>query len=198
MMVNSVCATRPHTSRPPTTNFPLPLPHLPLPSGAARAALGGMTVQSVRIVEVSPADSRVLALMDAQQRELRALYADTTEVTEAFDPASLSGAGGVLVAAERDGVLVGCGALKRWDAGTAEVKRMYVTPDARGSGAARALLDALIARGGALGYARLVLETGDRQHAAMALYARAGFRRIPNFGVYAGVENSLCFELPLA
>lgn len=44
----------------------------------------------------------------------------------------------------------------------------------------------------------MVLETGDRQHAAMALYARAGFRRIPNFGVYAGVENSLCFELPLA
>lgn len=124
MMVDSVCATRPRTSRPPTSHNPLPLPHLPLPSGAARAALGGMTVQSVRIVEVSPADSRVLALMDAQQRELRALYADTTEVTEVFDPASLSGAGGVLVAAERDGGLVGCGALKRWDAATAEVKHM--------------------------------------------------------------------------
>ncbi|GGN46328.1 GNAT family N-acetyltransferase [Deinococcus daejeonensis] len=130
-----------------------------------------MTVQSVRIVEVSLADSPVLTLMDAQQSELRALYADTTEVTEACDPASLSGVGGVLVAAERDGSLVGCGALKRWDAGTAEVRRMYVTPDARGSGAARAPLDALIARGGALGYARLVLETGDRQHAAVALYA---------------------------
>ncbi|BBN93373.1 putative acyltransferase [Deinococcus grandis] len=158
-----------------------------------------MTTQTVRIVKASPADPRVLALMDAQQAELRELYVDTTEVTEAFDPQSLSGAGCVLLAAAReDGTLVGCGALKRWDAASAEVKRMYVTPDARGSGAARALLDALVARGRAHGYARLVLETGDRQHAAIALYVRAGFRRVPNFGVYVGVEDSLCFELPLA
>lgn len=157
-----------------------------------------MTTQTVRIVEDSPADPRVLALMDAQQAELRRLYADITEVTEAFDPASLAGTGCALVAAERGGMLIGCGALNRWDAASAEVKRMYVTPDARGSGAARALLDALIARGRAHGYAWLVLETGDRQHAAIALYVRAGFRRIPNFGVYVGVENSLCFELPLA
>ena len=157
-----------------------------------------MTAQAVRIVEVSPADPRALALMDAQQTELRRLYADTTEVTEAFDPAALTGTGGVLVAAERNGTLIGCGALKRWNADTAEVKRMYVTPDTRGSGAARALLDALVTRGGALGSARLVLETGDRQHAAITLHTRAGFRRVPNFGVYAGVENSLCFERPLA
>lgn len=94
-----------------------------------------MTTQTVRIVKASPADPRVLALMDAQQAELRELYVDTTEVTEAFDPQSLSGAGCVLLAAAReDGTLVGCGALKRWDAASAEVKRMYVTPDARGSG----------------------------------------------------------------
>ncbi|WP_245621307.1 GNAT family N-acetyltransferase [Deinococcus soli (ex Cha et al. 2016)] len=104
----------------------------------------------------------------------------------------------MLVAAERNGTLIGCGALKRWNADTAEVKRMYVTPDTRGSGAARALLDALVTRGGALGSARLVLETGDRQHAAITLHTRAGFRRVPNFGVYAGVEHSLCFERPLA
>ncbi|AKH17250.1 hypothetical protein SY84_09540 [Deinococcus soli (ex Cha et al. 2016)] len=111
---------------------------------------------------------------------------------------ALTGTGGVLVAAERNGTLIGCGALKRWNADTAEVKRMYVTPDTRGSGAARALLDALVTRGGALGSARLVLETGDRQHAAITLHTRAGFRRVPNFGVYAGVEHSLCFERPLA
>lgn len=93
--------------------------------------------------------------------------------------------------------MIGCGALKRWDGDTAEVKRMYVTPDARGSGAAQALLDALVVGGRALGYRRLVLETGDRQQAAIGLYMRAGFRRIPNFGVYAGAENSMCFELPL-
>ncbi|MFW8627134.1 hypothetical protein [Deinococcus sp. ME38] len=42
-----------------------------------------------------------------------------------------------------------------------------------------------------------MLETGDQQATALALYTRTGFRRIPNFGYCEGVENSLCFELPL-
>ncbi|MBZ9750006.1 GNAT family N-acetyltransferase [Deinococcus sp. HMF7604] len=150
-----------------------------------------------RLLDVPPTDPRVQALMNAQQRELRALYQDTDERTEPFDPMTLTGEGCVLLAAEEEGELVACGALKRWDAESAEVKRMYTVPDARGRGIGRALLEELQARGQAEGYARLVLETGDQQAAALALYERAGFRRIPNFGYYEGIENSLCFALPL-
>ncbi len=135
--------------------------------------------------------------MKAQQRELRALYQDTDERTEPFNPAVLSGEGGVLLAIEEDGALLACGALKRIAADTAEVKRMYTVPEARGRGLGRQILLALIERGRALGFRRLVLETGDLQPAAIHLYEATGFLRIPPYGYYVGMPNSLCYELPL-
>ncbi|BDP41568.1 hypothetical protein DAETH_15370 [Deinococcus aetherius] len=149
------------------------------------------------LLDVPPADRRVIDLMKAQQRELRALYNDTDERTEPFDPATLSGEGCVLLAVEEGGELLACGALKRIEADTAEVKRMYTVPDARGRGLGRQVLAALIERGRALGFGRLVLETGDLQAEAIHLYESAGFTRIPNYGYYVGIENSLCYELPL-
>lgn len=147
------------------------------------------------LLALSPTDSRAASLMQAQQRELRGLYQDTDERTEPFGPASLEG--GVLLALEEEGTLLACGALKRLTPDTAEVKRMYTVPGARGRGLGRQILGGLIARGREMGYARLVLETGDRQAEAIRLYESAGFTRIPNYGYYAGMEGSLCYELPL-
>lgn len=144
-----------------------------------------------------PRDARAVALMNAQQRELRATYQDTDERTEPFDPAILEGEGCVLLVWEEEGELLACGAIKRLDAHSAEIKRMYTRPEARGRGLGRAILLELIARGRELGYARLVLETGDQQPEAIQLYESAGFTRIPNFGYYVGVENSLCYEFAL-
>jgi putative acetyltransferase len=45
-----------------------------------------------------------------------------------------------------------------------------------------------------LGYPKCVLETGKRQPEAIALYEKQGYQRIPNYGQYIGVENSVCFE----
>lgn len=149
------------------------------------------------LLDLPPTDRRVIDLMNAQQRELRALYQDTDERTEPFDPAILSGEGSALVAVEEDGRLLACGALKRIEADTAEVKRMYTVPEARGRGLGRQILDGLIERGRSMGLRRLVLETGDLQAEAIGLYESAGFRRIPNYGYYVGIENSLCYELPL-
>ncbi len=76
---------------------------------------------------------------------------------------------------------VGCGALKRLDASTAEVKRIFVRPDARGAGVARALLDALEEAARAAGYARVRLDTGDRLPRAEALFRSSGYREIPDY-----------------
>jgi putative acetyltransferase len=88
---------------------------------------------------------------------------------------------------------VGCGALRLLDADTAELKRMYVCPEARGQGIGRRLLGALEAEARAFGVRRLVLETGVRQAAAMALYQATGFRPIPLFGEYRlSPDTSVC------
>jgi ribosomal protein S18 acetylase RimI-like enzyme len=71
---------------------------------------------------------------------------------------------------------------------------MYVKPDARGQGVGRAVLRALEAEGKRLQVTRIVLETGDRQHEAIALYERSGFVRIGSFGEYLRSPLSVCME----
>ena len=81
---------------------------------------------------------------------------------------------------------------------TAEIKRMYVAPSARGGGLGRRLLDALEAEAHALGAHQLVLETGTRQTAAIALYRASGFEPIPLYGEYRkSPDTSLCMAKPL-
>ncbi len=93
-----------------------------------------------------------------------------------------------------DGQAVACGAFKRYEPGTAEIKRVYTKPAYRGRGYARALMAALERRARAQGYTRLILETGDRLENAKAIYARLGFRRIPNYGQYRCMADSVCME----
>lgn len=81
---------------------------------------------------------------------------------------------------------VGCGGWRaRSDlAMTAEIKRMYTVPSHRGRGVAMAVLRAVEESARSAGMRRVVLETGDRQPEAIALYERRGYARIPNFGYY--------------
>ena len=101
------------------------------------------------------------------------------------------------VVAYVEGLAVGCGALKEFGHDALEVKRMYTLPDFRGRGVAGRVLRALEQWALEEGFSRCVLETGRRQPEAIALYERYGFARIANFGPYAGVANSLCFEKKL-
>jgi GNAT superfamily N-acetyltransferase len=91
-------------------------------------------------------------------------------------------------------VAIGCGAIKDFDTTAMEVKRMYVPPSLRGKGIASALLKGLEAWAKELSYSRCVLETGIRQPEAIALYENNGYKRIPNYGQYQGVANSVCME----
>jgi ribosomal protein S18 acetylase RimI-like enzyme len=105
------------------------------------------------------------------------------------------GSGAFLVAYVPDvGSAVGCGAVRRIDEVTAEIKRMYVAPAGRGCGIGKQVLAELEAEARRLGVRRLVLETGPRQPEALALYRGAGFTEIPLFGEYVGSEFSICME----
>lgn len=99
----------------------------------------------------------------------------------------------VVVAYENDQP-VGCGAIKEYAPDTMEIKRMYTTPESRGKGIASKVLRELEVWASELSYGTCILETGRKQPEAIGLYEKNGYQIIPNYGQYAEVENSLCFE----
>lgn len=102
-----------------------------------------------------------------------------------------------VVVAYIDDMPVGCGAIKAFDDMAMEVKRMYVLTEYRNKGIASRVLAELEVWARELSYLKCVLETGKRQPDAIALYTKSGYRSIPNYGQYIGVENSVCFEKTL-
>lgn len=93
-----------------------------------------------------------------------------------------------------EGMPVGCGAIKPYQENVMEVKRMYVVPEKRGRGAASAVLLELERWAKELGYQKCILETGLKQPEAIALYKKNDYLIISNYGQYAEVESSVCFE----
>ena len=71
---------------------------------------------------------------------------------------------------------------------------MFVSPESRRKGIAAKILTELENWATELSYAKCILETGKKQPEAIGLYIKNGYKSIPNYGQYAGVENSLCFE----
>jgi putative acetyltransferase len=101
------------------------------------------------------------------------------------------------VVAYVDGLPVGCGAMKPFEAGKMEIKRMFVRSEFRGKGIARQILSSLETWAGELDMQACVLETGNKMPEAIALYTRNGYVPIPNYGPYVDVESSRCFEKKL-
>ncbi|MET7366163.1 GNAT family N-acetyltransferase [Streptomyces sp. NPDC005566] len=81
--------------------------------------------------------------------------------------------------------------------GDAEIKRMFVISEGRGNGLARRILAALEADARAAGRTRMVLETGDKQQEAIALYTSSGYTPCSKFGHYRTYESSICMAKPL-
>ncbi|WP_348789082.1 GNAT family N-acetyltransferase [Leifsonia sp. NPDC080035] len=126
----------------------------------------------------------------------RALY--PAESCHLLDVAELERPGvTVFVGRDEGGSALGMAALVAKHDGSAELKRMFVRPEARGRGLASALLGAVESAAADAGVAVLRLETGPRQPAAIALYERRGYSPIPLFGEYIGDPNSICYEKAL-
>jgi putative acetyltransferase len=90
--------------------------------------------------------------------------------------------------------VVGCGAIKEYTFNTVEVKRMFVPLEKRGLGIASLVLKELENWAGEMNYSKCILETGWAQPEAIKLYKKNFYSVIPNYGQYAGVELSVCFE----
>jgi GNAT superfamily N-acetyltransferase len=131
------------------------------------------------------------ALDDLSQRYGGGSGDDTPISLTDFDPP----AGRFFVAYAGD-ELVGCGGW-RAHGEDAELKRMFTMPAARGRGVARRLLAAIEESARADGFRRVILETGDKQPEAIALYESRGYVRIPDFGYYKGHEGVLSYGRPL-
>jgi GNAT superfamily N-acetyltransferase len=143
------------------------------------------------IIERRPADDVEIAdLLAAQQAELRRLEADSGAIDGSFPLHDDTRYLVLLV----DGHVVGCGALQTIDHTTAEIKRMYVRPEARGKGYARVVLAALEEWAVAGGHRAARVETGSYLPVALTLYRTAGYRPIPTYGEYVTNPFSRCFE----
>ncbi len=88
---------------------------------------------------------------------------------------------GTLFLAIDAGRAIGCGGLKRHDATTAEMKRVYLDPSGRGKGAGRAIVEAILAAARAKGYSAICLDTLPHLVEAQALYRKLGFVEIPRY-----------------
>lgn len=102
-----------------------------------------------------------------------------------------------VVVAYEEGKPMGCGAIKEYTATTMEIKRMYTSPLSRGKGIATKVLKELEIWATELSFENCVLETGKRQPEAIRLYKKNGYQLIQNYGQYAEIENSQCFEKEL-
>jgi GNAT superfamily N-acetyltransferase len=136
-----------------------------------------------------------ISLCTAQQAEMLELYEGEADIGPAREASMFVEPHGVfLVMRDDDDRAVGCGGIARFDDTRGEVKRMYVVPEARGRGLGRRLLEELEGQARRLGYASVVLETGDRQQEAVGLYESTGYERIPCYPPYDSRELSLCYE----
>jgi GNAT superfamily N-acetyltransferase len=99
-----------------------------------------------------------------------------------------------VLVAYQDNVPAGCGAFKVFSEETVEIKRLFVDPQYRGMGIAQLILNELENWAVDLGFTTTVLETGQKQKEAIQLYHKAGYINIPNYGQFAGIENSICMQ----
>lgn len=176
-------------------------------SGAAAApAHASAAAQPIWTFEhVAYDDPRADTLRAEMDREVGPRYADRFEDVDpveaersartfAVDPASIVA---TVLVTDAAGDPVGHGALRDLahdGIRDLEIKRVYVHPRARGVGASRALLDELERLARERGAARVILQTGDRQQDAVALYEKLSYTRIPIYEPYTAYAFSHCFE----
>ncbi len=96
-----------------------------------------------------------------------------------------------------DDIPAACGAFKPFSEDTVEIKRMFTNPEFRKKGLGSAIVKELENWAAELNFKKAVLETSRDLKSVISIYEKSGFYRIPNYGQYIGVEQSVCYEKEL-
>lgn len=147
---------------------------------------------NVTIAQESPRQDEVVRLVAELDAYLGELY--PAESNNLLDIEALAAPDIRFFVARRSGAIVGCGAVRLDPDGYAEIKRMYVHPNARGAQIGRRLLERIEDEARAAGRTVLRLETGIHQAEALALYRKLGFRERGPFGSYRPDPVSVFME----
>lgn len=148
-------------------------------------------MQNLKLVRTDSENPDFIKLVKLLDDDLRIRDGDEHSFYAQFN--KIDSLKNVVVAYSED-TAVSCGALKKYDDDTAEVKRMFTLPEHRGKGIAAQVLNELESWAGEEGFNSCVLETGKKQPEAIRLYEKSGYMLIPNYGQYAGIENSVCMK----
>lgn len=154
-----------------------------------------MTVDAPDIAVVSPLAADMRALI----RELNGVLSALTPPGYCYHmtPEEMAGERTTVFLARLGGHAAACGALHRHEGGIGEVKRMYTRPAYQGRKLGGAILDQIIKTARRDGLSELVLETGDKHHAAWRTYERAGFTRCGPVLDYPSTPYSVFYRRPL-
>ncbi len=148
-------------------------------------------------------DKFSIAIETSLQDEVRSLVAELNAVLLELTPPEhchhltveqMADASTTVFVARDRGQAVACGALKRHADGIGEVKRMYTRPSHRGQKIGEQIVARIEALARSEGLKRLVLETGDRHHAAWKVYERSGFARCGPVLDYPDVSWSVFYD----
>jgi len=147
---------------------------------------------SAIITEERPDSADAIALVDELEEHLASLY--PAESRHGYSVEKLIAQGVTFCVLRDKGAPAGRGGVQLFGTDYGELKRMYVRPHFRGLGFGKLLLNYLESYARTKGVKTLRLETGIYQAEAIALYERAGFRRIPPFPPYKEDPLSVFFE----
>ncbi len=161
-------------------------------SARQRAELAAALATAERILAAAAVSTRAVDPRSSGARQALAQYFaelasrfptgfDTDQAGAAADAGELRPPHGAFIVVTSDGATVGCGALKRIDDTTAEIKRMWIHPDWRGLGLGRRLLVELEDVARRIGRRRVVLDTNETLTEAIAMYERAGYRAVERY-----------------
>lgn len=160
---------------------------------------------TIEIDRTTGADPRSVALRTAMDRETFGMYEAEFAAMDEVQLERLSTALATnqadlvdVVIAHEDGADLGHAALRALAAGGYEVKKVYVLPEARGRGISRILMSAIEDIAREKGETRILLQTGWKQHEAVALYESSGYEHVPEFGPYVGLDNLVFMAKALA
>lgn len=138
------------------------------------------------IIDTTPLDPIARPLLDALQIEYSTRYrefrpdssASVSEELARYPTELFAPPDGAFIVVLRDGETVGGGAFKRYDATTAELKRIWTHASQRRQGLARLVVQELEARALRQGYSRAYLTTGFKQPEAAGLYSNTGYEAL--------------------